>query len=291
MAVTIFILNNSKLIISSTIDIFEIWKQSIFPSLFPFFIISDLLINYNFIELVSFILGPILSKLFKINKNSCFIIIMSMISGFPSSAKYIKELYTQNKITKDEANKIILFTHFSNPLFIFGTIGLFLSKRECIIIFISHYITNFIIGLIFRNYNKNENNSDYKRTNNLPFGELITNSLLKNIDTLLLILGVMIFFSVIIAFINSIINIPFITKPILELANGINYIKCLNISNDLKVIFLTGILSFGGLSVHLQNFSILSDLKLNYFIYLLARIIHVIISMLIAYGILSYQLF
>ena len=45
-----------------------------------------------------------------------------MISGFPSGAKISKELYVKKKISKEMVSEILLFSHFPNPLFIFGTI-------------------------------------------------------------------------------------------------------------------------------------------------------------------------
>ena len=71
----------SKDISFNITKIFDTWKTNIFPSLFPFFIIPKILINYGFTP-----------KIFNIDPNYSFIFFMSMISGFPSSAKYTKEL-------------------------------------------------------------------------------------------------------------------------------------------------------------------------------------------------------
>lgn len=105
------ILTNSNDILESVIFSFNIWKNNIFPSLFPFFIISQLLINYGFVELLSEILKPVMN-IFRINKNCAFIIVMSMLSGFPSNAKYTKELYNNGLINSYEASKILAFSFF-----------------------------------------------------------------------------------------------------------------------------------------------------------------------------------
>ena len=59
--------------------------------------------NYGFIELIGELTKKITSKLFYLPGEASFVIIGSMISGFPSSAKYIKELLENKNITKDEA--------------------------------------------------------------------------------------------------------------------------------------------------------------------------------------------
>lgn len=47
---------------------------------------------------------------------------------FPSNAKYTKELYLEGSINEHEASKILMFTHFSNPLFLLGTLFIFVFK-------------------------------------------------------------------------------------------------------------------------------------------------------------------
>ena len=61
----------------------------------------------------------------------------------------------QNKLNEKEATKILMFSHFSNPLFILGTVSLtFLNNKKIgLIVMMSHYLSNIIIGFLFRNYN------------------------------------------------------------------------------------------------------------------------------------------
>lgn len=154
------VLFRSDLIIVSIDFSFNLWRNNIFPSLFPFFIISELLIQYDFVELISELFKPFMNKFFKCGKYSSFVFIMSILSGIPSNAKYINSLYKEKLINDKEATKILMFTHFSNPLFILGTLSIsFLNNKEVgIIILFAHYLTNIIIGFIFRDYCKTNEN-------------------------------------------------------------------------------------------------------------------------------------
>ena len=78
--------------------------------------------------------------------------------------KNIYKIEIKSDINDMEANKLLLFTHFSNPLFIIESIGVtFLGNKKIgIIILIVHYITNVVIGFINRDYYVNINNSSYK---------------------------------------------------------------------------------------------------------------------------------
>ena len=296
------ILSESQTIMNAVSYSFNIWMNNLFPSLFPFFVLSELLINYGLPELIGELFRPIFEKLFKINGNTAFIFIMSLLSGFPSNAKYTRELLLQGKINDKEATKILMFSHFSNPLFILGTISItFLNDKKLgIIVMISHYITNIIIGILFRNYNpSNIKKSEFsikkailkmhdKRiNNNKPIGSIITNSLTNSINTLLLILGVVTTFLIITTIIDNNFHLNLFSKTILsgflEMTQGLKHASLLNTTSTYKAVLITMILSFGGLSVHTQIISIISDTKIRYKPFLLARLIHTVIAGIICF--------
>ena len=295
--VGIEILTESKSILEAVNFSFSIWKDNVFPSLFPFFVLSELFINYGFIELLGEIFRPFMNKVFKTKGVGAFALFMSLISGFPSSAKYIRELNQKNLINENEASKLLMFTHFSNPLFILGTISLlFLNNKDVgLLILICHYLGNFIIGIIFRNYypsNEANNKISIKKVlqdisqkrvkDKRSFGEIMTSALLNSINTLILILGVVTMFLVITTIIDNNINLNSFHQSILngfiEMTQGLKYVSLQEVPLKLKCILSTMIISFGGLSVHMQIIGILSDTKIKYLPFLTARVIHAVIS-------------
>lgn len=281
------ILTNSTSIIDTITFSMEIWKNNIFPTLFPFFIISDLLINYGFVEIVSNFFAPLM-KLFKIKKECAFIFVLSIFSGFPSNSKYTKELYEKGVIDEYTATKVLTFTHFSNPLFILGTLSIFLNQKLALIVLISHYLGNLIVGMIYRNYHPSY---DEKKVffefnkNSDSFIQVLTNSIVKTIDTLLLLLGIITCFLVLTTIIDNTLNLPtfiqYILNGIIEMTQGLKYVSILNIDLRLKTIISTFFLSFGGICIHTQVKSILKGTNIKYLPYLLARILHGIISSII----------
>lgn len=296
------ILTSSKHILESVSFSFRIWKDNIFPSLFPFFVLSEILVQYGFVEFVGEIFKKIMNKLFRINSNCAFIFVMGIISGFPSSAKYTKELYEQGLITETEASKVLTFTHFSNPLFILGTVSLlFLNNKEVgLLILFCHYVSNIIIGISFRGYHPSisedtnvslrvaiDKMHNRRIHNNKSFGQIITDALNHTISTLLLILGTITMFLVLTTIIDQNINLNSFHQGILngfiEMTQGLKYISLLHIPLQLKSALCAMILSFGGLSVHMQMMSILSDTPIRYLPFLLARIMHAILASTMVY--------
>lgn len=295
------ILYHSNDVLDSVMFSLSIWQKNIFPSLFPFFVLSNILVEFGFIELMGELFKPIMNKVFKCKGECAFVLILSLISGFPSNAKYTRELYKQGILNEGEASKILMFTHFSNPLFILGTVALlFLNNKEVgFLILICHYFTNFIIGIGVRNYLPSNQTSKMsikegilkmhqKRIRNpLSFGQIITNSLKNVIDTLLLILGVVTLFLIITTLINENIHLSSYHQSVLngffEMTQGLKYISLLSVPLKFKATLSAMILSFGGLSVHMQMIGILSDTKIPYLPFLTARLFHAAIASMLVF--------
>ena len=263
-----------KLVLININSISVLFFKNIFPPLFIFFIISSILINYGFANIISNIFGKTFNKLFRINKYSSYILFMSMISGLPSNAKYIKELLEKKLINHEDASKILLFTHFANPLFILS-----LVKVKPYLVLLAHYIPNFIIGLLFRNYYpSNYQNNTIKSKNTKNIITILTESITNSFNILLSVFGLIIIFYTLSSLTNS--NI---LKYILEMSSSIININNFNLPLKYKTLLITGILSFGGICIHMQVFSILEKEKIRYAPYLLSRLIHFILSTLIIY--------
>lgn len=289
---TCLLLSNSSIVINTTIHSSKLFIFNIFPSLFAFFIISDLLINFGFIEISSKLFKPLM-KLFKIDYNCSYIFVLSMISGFPSNSKYTKDLYLKKIISLEDSIKVLLFTHFSNPLFILGTISInYLNKRIGLFILLVHYLTNIIIGFIFRNIINSNSNNNKIETSPTTFTMCLKNSIISAFNALFLIFGLIIVFSIIINITNKYIGLNPLLKGIingiLEMTSGINSISNLNISLRLKTTLITMFLSFGGLCIHMQVRSILIDTPIKYYPYLISRILHCSISGIIIYYLFPY---
>ena len=299
------ILTDSQNILKSVNFSLSIFKNNIFPSLFPFFVLSSLLIKYGLPEFMSNILEGFMSRIFKINGKCSFIFFMSLLSGNPACAKYTKELYLEGSINKYEATKILCFSSFTSPLFILGGLSVLLNNSEVpLLILICHYLGNIIVGLLIRNYHPSEtkgknslkkaiNEMHMKRISNKDsFGTIITNSLVESINTLLLILGVITVCLVITTIIEDNLSLNSVFQSVLngfvEMTQGIKYISIEPIPLKLKCTLTVMIISFSGLSVHIQIMSVLSETDIKYMPFLISRILSSIISSVLLFIIFDY---
>ena len=279
----VYTLFNSQTIMKEILESLNIFITKLFPALFFFFLLGDLLINYKFINLLRKIFDPILKKIFHIGGSSSFVIVMSIFSGFPSGSKYISSLIDKNCLTEKTGNYLLTFTHFSNPIFILGTITTIINSKTALKILISHYLANFIIALIIRPKNiEKETQTNIKTTD---FTTCLSTSIKNTSKLLIFILGNSIFFNCISHIITSQINNAIITSIInglFDLTKGTISISQINCSLLFKSILITTFLSFGGINVHLQVKNIIKEKrKLKYKNFLFGRISQTAISLII----------
>ena len=130
----VFYFLNANTLKKCFLDYTELFFNHLFPASFPFFMISSLLIDYGLVEVISIIFP---------NSASIYILLLSMFSGFPSGAKYSKDLYVKKKISKDSASQALTYSHFPNPLFLLGSVSSIIdSQLLAFKILISIFLSN-----------------------------------------------------------------------------------------------------------------------------------------------------
>ena len=282
----------------------SLWANSVVPSLFPFFVATELLMHTNIVSQLGLILNNYMKPLFNVRGEGSFAFIMGIISGYPVGAKIATNFRKNNICTKEECERLLSFTNNSGPLFIIGTVGILMFKNTAIgiLLFITHILACISVGIIFRFWKKNKQSELYNLKNSSKIntkkevsfsnlGEVLAESITSSISTILLIGGFVVIFSSIISILQSggILNlistclspianslnidttfISSILTGILEITNGINSISniaCKKIS--INIIITAFLLGFGGISVLLQVWSITSktDLSIKPYIY------------------------
>ncbi len=279
-----FIFNHNTLIASTILQGINLFFTKVFVSLFPMFIINDFLISLNIPYYFSKIFHNLFSKLFNTSGTCAYVFFMSLISGTPSSAYIIKNLYADHLISLEEANHYLTFTYFSNPLFLITMLSLLFSKTITYKIILIHYLSNFIIGLLLRNKAPKITNHNLTLKTSTLSSTLIK-SISNAMTTLLVILGTIIFYLLLFFIISNLLPLNIFLKTIisgiLEITNGLNNLLILNVSSKLKEIIATCIISFGGLSINTQVKAILEDTNINFSYFFKGRLYQTLISFIL----------
>ena len=144
---------NPKHYMQQTLYGLEVFAKNVFPSLFPFFVFTKILTGLNCVNDFAKHFGGITKKLYNTSGISAYALFMAVISGYPVGAKVVSELYKENKLTKQEVNRVITFTSTSGPLFIIGSVGVgMLNSFKCgLVMLLCHILASLINGLLYRN--------------------------------------------------------------------------------------------------------------------------------------------
>lgn len=300
--------------INAAVEGINLWIFVVMPSLFPFFIISDLLISLKIPENIARLFAPTAKILFDTSGYGAYVFIMSIFSGYPSGAKITSELIADNKITSREGQKILAFSSTSGPLFIIGAVGAGMLKsiEAGYIIFICHIFGAIINGILFRFLNRNsiKENTTFSLNDNRPSSNIIQKAIVNSLYTSGLVGGYIIIFSVIIALLDKIAFYSTITsiletflpssissfpgilfKTSLEISNGCKIISTLPYNFEFKLIISSFIIAFSGFSIIGQAASLISKTKINLKTYIIGKLSHGIISSLLCYLLLNINLF
>lgn len=322
---TILLLIFSNAIFESCKYGIKLWANSIVPSLLPFFIATELLGYTNIIYILGRLLDKLMRPVFNVPGISAFPLLMGIISGYPVGAKIVSTLKLKGNLTCEESERLLAFTNNSGPLFIIGTvgIGLFKNTQIGILLLITHILASLTVGFLFRWWKSNSNLYPKKReekgsqsifspkqisAENL--GEVLSKSIINAINTVLLIGGFIVLFSVIISILENsrIINISSvliepalnvlripstysngIISGIVELINGISKIALIpNKSISINIIICAFLIGFGGFSVCLQILSIISNAKISIKPYIIGKLLQGSLAAVYTYLFINY---
>ena len=273
---TFLLFKNNQSIQQSILESCYLYITKLFPSLFPMMVLSDCFIYFGLPELLCKYFGTIFTKLFKTSPYGAFAFFISCFSGTPSNAYVIKNLYMKNYMNEKEAEKILSFAFFSNPLFLYIMLSLIFPNNPFIKfkLLALPYLVNIGIGILSKK--EISSNKKLEPQEKINFGTFLTNTIRTAMNTQLLILGSITLFFLINKIINP-NNLLFISG-ILEISQGLNrLIECNNILK-IKELLTCFFISFGGFSIHLQIKGILSDTNISYLEFLKGRIKQTIFS-------------
>lgn len=323
VTITVLIVIFSEDAFNAALEGLKVWWEIVFPSLLPFFIIAEILMGLGVVHFMGALLEPLMRPLFKVPGVGAFAMAMGLASGYPIGAKITASLRRKRLCSKTEAERLVSFTNTADPLFMVGAVavGMFHRADLGIIIAGAHYISSIIIGLVLRFYkgeksertfmprkSRNRRNIlsyaiteliEARKNDGRPLGELLGDSVRESINTLLMVGGFIILFSVIteIFIVTGLINamtrfFMYILQPLglsqtmvlplisgfFEITNGTNLASQAMAPLLQQVIIANAVIAWSGLSVHAQVATMVNGTDIKLKPYVFARILQSILA-------------
>lgn len=180
---TVFIIIFSEDAFKAALEGLRVWWEIVFPSLLPFFIISEFLMGLGVVHFMGALLEPLMRPVFKVPGVGAFALAMGLASGYPIGAKITGNLRRKKLCSKTEAERLVSFTNTADPLFMVGAVavGMFHRPELGITLAAAHYISSILVGFILRFYKGEESEE-------IPLQEerqLKTNIIIKAVNELI----------------------------------------------------------------------------------------------------------
>ena len=128
--------------------------RSVIPALFPFLVVSSLLLSLGLGELLSPMLAGLMEPLFRVDGVGSSALLLGLVGGYPIGAKTAADLYRGGRLSRPEAERLLAFCNNSNPVFLISVlgVGVFGSVRAGVWLWLIHLLSALLTGLLFRNH-------------------------------------------------------------------------------------------------------------------------------------------
>ena len=291
----------------------ELCFSSVIPSLFPFLIASNLIINMKYFDFFGKTLSKIMPQCFSVSESLSPALILGFIGGYPIGGATVASVYNSGNCSKKDAEKALGFCNNCSPAFIIGTVGnaFFHSGKAGFFLFAIHIVSAIITGFIFKLFFTSTKTTEkayteFSHSIIVPsFSEGFTNAAASSLKSIFSVSSYIVFFSVfvclfresgLLSFMSTLFSEAFgIDAKIIssffagmfEMTSGIFSLPLTSnpsASFSLAAFFL----GWGGFSVHFQTQSLLTDSSLDTKKYYIGKLLHGAVSLLLSIFIVSF---
>lgn len=260
----LLIILNAKDAIRGAINGIELCLYTVIPALFPYCALSiwfRSLVNNN--QLKS--LGPI-EKYLNLPYGGFILLILGLLGGYPIGAICVERAIKSKQYHREHVKYMHGICNNAGPSFIIGIVGISFVKKEYIYLLILIQIFSVLCTCILLS-KQTETGSIPQAEETLKFSDAIHQAIIaiSNVcATVILFKTVLSVAQNIFYFISNQITITIITS-FFEITNGASLLK--NIHNEnLRFIIAAGMISFGGICVHMQTLTILPFNMYKYYV-------------------------
>lgn len=242
----------------------ELCMKSVIPALFPFFVLSDVLVSSLWGSRSPF-LRP-MGRLFGMPAGAESILLSVFLGGYPVGAKEISRAYEGGQLKKEDALRLLSFCNQPGPAFLFGMVGPCLPERGMAwVLWGIILVSALFVSLLTRPGTARAELPARK----LPTPTTVMGNALRVMGS---VCGWVIIFRVTAAFLDrwALCFLPSVWKTAvlgaLELSNGCCMLFLIP-DERIRFIMAAGMLSFGGLCITMQTVSLLGKLPVKTYLW------------------------
>lgn len=246
------------------ISALSICARTIIPTLFPFLILSDLLLSTEETERVLTLLGRPFAKILRLSDVGGAVFLLGTFFGFPMGARSAARFYSESRLSKEEAERLLLFSGNASPFFLVGSVGIGMlsSAKAGVTLYVLQVLVSLGCGIILgllspkKAYTSMSPSLTQKKIS-------ISRTVQGAVRQSLFITGYIVFFSAILAFILPYVKNAFLAglfASLLEIGNACAHATTYG---RLTLPFCAFGACFSGLSVYFQTLDCIESTDLS----------------------------
>ncbi len=254
---------------------------AVVPSVFPFAVLSGYLMGQIPRNRELLPLRPI-ARLLGLPPGGAMCFLIGQLCGFPLGAKCISDGYQNGLFTKEEAERMLMFSNNTGPAFMVGAVGGMLgSAARGWALFGIQSLLSLTVALLTRRR--------YTAHPPLPLSAqpvTFTQAVKGGVNATLTVLGFLLFssacISVMKAYLPSYLLLPLVC--LLEVSTAVHTAAAV----PYDIVWCAFAVCFSGISVHLQTAAVLGDSDLSMRRYLLSKVLCGIAAAALTYLVFYY---
>ncbi len=270
-----------------------LWYNSVVPALFPFMVLSGLIVSGGGLNQIMRPFHLILHPTMGLSNEGCYVFISGLLCGYPMGAKTCTDFVNDGRISIREARFLMAICNHPSPMFILGYLyPFFMDQISIPMLFISIYTPILLLTVIAKriySFHTAPNHTQFDQEGSEPTID-INESILSSIEILCKIGGYLVLFSIAVVFINNATLIPSYIKlcliSILEMTVGIREWGAFS-DHTVGYVAAVATLTFGGISGVFQTKGIIENNKkrTGLFIrpYIIWKLAHALLASGLAY--------
>ncbi|MBO5416254.1 MAG: hypothetical protein J6A83_06465 [Clostridia bacterium] len=263
---------------------------TVIPSLFPFMVISDLVVRSGAVSVIGKRLRAPMRVLFGIGGDGGCAVLLGFLCGFPVGARAAVSMYERGSLSRSELERVLTFSNIPSSAFIINAVGISLFGSRAFgvalytAILLSALLTGILQNILFKRKNKS---TDAEK---LPYNSLksedrqsfgmgdLTASVSDSAIGILKVCAFVVFFNALVGTLGAACEglslsaeARAIAFGLFELTGGISAAAALP-SPHSAAILAALISGWSGLSVHFQIMSLCPDGEISFKPYFAAKL-------------------
>lgn len=243
-------------------DALSLCVHTVVPSLFPFFVVTGLLLQLGLDSILRPLCAPFMRPLFHLRGECAAPLLAGFLGGYPTGARSVAQLYAQEMLTRQEAELLLGFCNNCGVGFLVGFVGagIFQSVRVGVALLGVHILSALLTGIVLCRRHRNTPAPPqlpcHLPAQRPPHGTALTTAVSSALTATLTVCAYVVCFRTA----TALLPLPNCLVGVMEMVGAIATLP----SNTMGFMAAAGITAWGGLSVHCQTLAVTGGLSLHY---------------------------